>query len=155
MYLNLFEIINGLCYIFFIIVIIFYSYKLNNFSEPVHTNTKYLYSFILSLFIIIPVLSNSYLLYKKNLSINYKRLVQLQIIILSPIMFAINYYKDEIVTTNFDSIYTSSDLIDTIEYDNRGNQITIKKNDLKYKIRKQAAESEYHIRSEMGRGIYE
>ena len=39
--------------------------------------------------------------------------------------------------------------------DNRANQITIKKNDLKYKIRKQAAESEYHIRSEMGRGIYE
>ena len=107
MYLNIFEIINGLCYIFFIIVIIFYSYKLNNLSEPVHTNTKYLYSFILSLFIIIPVLSNSYLLYKKNLSINYKRLVQLQIIILSPIMFAINYYKDEIVTTNFYSIETN------------------------------------------------
>ena len=54
---------------------------------------------------------------------------------------------------NFDSITTVS--IDTVEYDNKGNKINLKKDDSNYRTRLLAAKEESARRSEMGRGVYD
>ena len=143
---NGYEILSILSYSFYLIVLAFYGYKLNVIYEPMHTNTKRIYTFILSLIVMIPILINLYILrYKYKL--NYG---QLSFCLL---LLVIIYYKDDILLMNFDSITTVS--IDTVEYDNKGNKINLKKDDSNYRTRLLAAKEESARRSEMGRGVYD
>ena len=50
MKLTFFEIISIISYLLYFIILLFYGYKLNIIYEPIHTNTKRIYSFIFSNF---------------------------------------------------------------------------------------------------------
>ena len=49
MNLSIYEIITYISYSIAFIIYLFYSYKINDTSNPVHENTKYIYDFILVL----------------------------------------------------------------------------------------------------------
>ena len=90
----------------------------------------------------IPIVINLYMLrYKYKLNYGQLSFCLLLLIII--------YYKDDILLMHFDSITTVS--IDTVEYDNKGNKINLKKDDSNYRTRLLAAKEESARRSEMGR----
>jgi len=149
MKLTFFEIISIISYLLYFIILLFYGYKLNIIYEPIHTNTKRIYSFILFLTILVPIIINIYILNFKysNIFLNYGQLLFCSLLLI------ITYYKDDILIMKFDTI--NNVYIDTIEYDNRGNKINLKKDNPNYKTRVKAASEESNRRSEMGRGIYD
>jgi len=86
------------------------------------------------------------MLQTRELNQNYRNLIRVLTYFISPIMILFILYKDDLLILDFDYIYSSDDLVDL-----RG----INKNDSKnIKLRKETAEREYFIRSEMNQGIY-
>ena len=149
MNLNIYEIISILFYSLYVIIILFYGYKLNVIYEPIHVTTKRIYTFILSIAVIVPIIINLYILKFKygDIISNYGQLL------LCSLLLLIIYYKDDILIMNLDNI--NYVYIDTVEYDNKGNKINLKKDDKNYKTRMKAASEESSRRSEMGRGVYD
>ena len=158
MKLSIYEIITGISYSIAFVVFLIYGYQLRDYSNPMHTNIKKIYTYFLFFIIYTPFICTI-------LSIFYrKRVSQYNIYIISHsliILFIISpmiLFKDSILSMKFSGSYYGSDLMDNIKYDSHGTCIMgekFNKDDPNYQIRKRAAESEFHNRSDINRGFYE
>ena len=155
---SIYEIITYFSYLLALIVYIFYGYKLNDYSEPVHEKTKYIYDFILILFTYIPFIVSLLWIFYNNSGIKYQFFIFINIFIIIFIITPLIIFKDNILMGDYSfGITNKDDYLDQNKYDKHGNLIgeknELSKNELN--IKKRAAESEYNNRYDLRSGIYD
>ena len=124
MNLSIYEIITYFSYLLAFIVYLFYGYKINNFSEPVHEKTKYIYDFILILFTYVPYIVSLLWIFYNNSGIKYQLFIMINVFVIMFLITPMIVFKDDILTGEYSlGITDKDDYLDLNKYDKNGNLI--------------------------------
>ena len=124
MNLSIYEIITYTSYIISICIYSFYGYKINDYSNPVHTNTKYIYDFILVLFTYLPFILSLAWIFYRNIGFKYQYYILSNIFVILFIITPFIVFKDDILMTDYSlGITSKDDYLDINKYDKHGNLI--------------------------------
>lgn len=124
MNLSIYEIITYFSYLLALIVYFFYGYKLNNYSEPLHEKTKYIYDFILILFTYIPFIVSLLWIFYNNSGVKYQYFILINLFIIMFLITPLIVFKDIVLTGEYSlSVLHKDDFLDLNKYDKRGNLI--------------------------------
>lgn len=124
MNLSIYEIITYISYIIAFIIYLFYGYKINDTTDPVHQNTKYIYDFILVLFTYLPFIVSLLWIFYNNSGDKHKLFILINIPIIMFLITPFIIFKDDILTGDYSlGITSKDDYLDLNKYDKHGNLV--------------------------------
>lgn len=124
MNLSIYEIITYISYTIASIIYLLYGYKINDTTNPVHQNTKYIYDFILVLFTYLPFIVSLSWIFYNNSGDKHKLFILINIPIIMFLITPLVIFKDDILVGDYSfGITSKDDYLDLNKYDKHGNLI--------------------------------
>ena len=124
MNLSIYEIITYISYIIAFIIYLFYGYKINDTTNPVHENTKYIYDFIFVLFTYLPFIVSLLWIFYNNSGDKYNLFILINIPLIMFLITPLIIFKDDVLTGDYSlGITSKDDYLDLNKYDKHGNLV--------------------------------